>query len=525
MTLVQDNRTPRDPNGPVGAPQDPTTPTGTPLTRNRRWVALAVLMLPVLLVSIDNTVLTFALPQISEALRPTGTQLLWMIDIYPLVLAGLLVSMGSFADRIGRRRLLLVGAVGFALLSVVAAYAPSAEALIASRAGLGFFGAMIMPPTLSLLRNIFTDREERRLAIAIWAAGFAAGNAIGPIAGGFLLEHAWWGSVFLLAVPVLVLLLALAPVFVPESKDSNPGRVDVVSIVLSMATMAPIVLGIKTLAKFGPGALALGALVLGLVAGWVFVRRQLGRPDPMIDVRLFRRGEFSGAVVINLLSVFSLVGFLFFVSQDVQLVLGLSPMKAGYALLPGLVAMVVAGLLVVRVVRRVRPSHVVAVAILFAAAGYAMVALTAGSSTLTGLVVAFVVLAIGIGAAETVSNDLIVSAVPADKAGAASAISETAYEVGAVLGTAVLGSILTGSYHRNVVVPDGVPPTDAAAAAETLGGATQVAQTLPTDQAQALLSSAHEAFGSGVGTTSWIGFGLMLVASVIALVALRPARS
>src|SRR6478752_2407355 len=248
---------------------------GPQLAGVREWTALAVLLLPVLLVAVDATVLSFALPSISEALQPSGTQLLWMIDIYPLVLAGLLVSMGSFADRIGRRRLLLVGAVGFALLSVVAAYAPSAEALIASRAGLGFFGAMIMPPTLSLLRNIFTDREERRLAIAIWAAGFAAGNAIGPIAGGFLLEHSWWGSVFLLAVPVLLLLLVLAPIFVPESKDANPGRVDVLSIVLSMATMAPIVLGIKTLAKSGPSALAFGALVLGLVAGWAFVRRQL----------------------------------------------------------------------------------------------------------------------------------------------------------------------------------------------------------------------------------------------------------
>lgn len=524
MTLVQDDRTPRDPNGPQGAPQNPAS-GGSGLPRNRRWLALAVLMLPVLLVSIDNTVLTFALPQISEALRPTGTQLLWMIDIYPLVLAGLLVSMGSFADRIGRRRLLLIGAGGFALLSVVAAYAPSAETLIAARAGLGFFGAMIMPPTLSLLRNIFTDREERRLAIAVWAAGFASGAAIGPIAGGFLLEHFWWGAVFLLAVPVLVLLLVLAPIFVPESKDANPGRVDVVSIVLSMATMAPIVLGIKTLAKSGPNVLAIGALVLGLVAGWLFVRRQLGRPDPMLDVRLFRRGEFSGAVAINLLSVFSLVGFLFFVSQDVQLVLGLSPMKAGYALLPGLVTMIVSGLLVVQVVRRVRPAHVVAVSLLFAAAGYAMVALTAGASTLAGLVTAFVILAIGIGAAETVSNDLIVSAVPADKAGAASAISETAYEVGAVLGTAVLGSILTSSYHRNVVIPEGVPVADATAAAETLGGATEVAQSLPVDQAQALLASAHEAFGSGVGTTSLIGFVLMLVASGIALVALRSARS
>ena len=513
-----------------------TTPTGTaaqhePATRGPargaagRWFALAVLMLPVLLVSVDNTVLSFALPQISESLRPTGTQLLWIIDIYPLVLAGLLVPMGSFADRVGRRRLLLTGAVGFAAVSVVAAYAPSAGALVASRAALGFFGAMLMPSTLSILRNVFTDREERRLAIAVWAAGFAAGSALGPIVGGFLLEHFWWGSVFLLAVPVLVLLLALAPFFVPESRDPAPGRVDVLSIVLVMATMTPVVYGIKTFAKSGPSVVALVSVAVGLAAGVLFVRRQLHRSDPMIDVRLFTRGAFSGAVLVNLLSVFSLVGFLFFVSQDVQLVLGLGPMQAGVALLPGLVVMIVAGLGVVRVVRRVRPAHVVAVALLFSATGYAIVAAGAGQSTLALLMVAFVVLSLGVGAAETVSNDLIVSSVPAAKAGAASAISETAYEVGAVLGTAVLGSILTASYHANVVVPAGVPAADAVAAAETLGGATQVASTLPAGQAQALLDSAHAAFGSGVGTTSFIGVVLMLVAAGVALVTLRGARS
>ena len=467
-----------------------TTPTGTaaqhePATRGPargaagRWFALAVLMLPVLLVSVDNTVLSFALPQISESLRPTGTQLLWIIDIYPLVLAGLLVPMGSFADRVGRRRLLLTGAVGFATVSVVAAYAPSAGALVASRAALGFFGAMLMPSTLSILRTVFTDREERRLAIAVWAAGFAAGSALGPIVGGFLLEHFWWGSVFLLAVPVLVLLLALAPFFVPESRGPaaargpGPAEGGGQADKHTMATMTPVVYGIKTFAKSGPSVVALVSVVVGLAAGVLFVRRQLHRSDPMIDVRLFTRGAFSGAVLVNLLSVFSLVGFLFFVSQDVQLVLGLGPMQAGVALLPGLVVMIVAGLGVVRVVRRVRPAHVVAVALLFSATGYAIVAAGAGQSTLALLMVAFVVLSLGVGAAETVSNDLIVSSVPAAKAGAASAISEPR----------------------------------------------------PAGQAQALLDSAHAAFGSGVGTTSLIGVVLMLVAAGVALVTLRGAKS
>jgi DHA2 family multidrug resistance protein-like MFS transporter len=487
----------------------------------REWTALAVLLLPVLLVAVDGTVLAFALPSISEALSPSGTQLLWMIDIYPLVLAGLLVSMGSFADRIGRRRLLLIGAVGFAAMSVVAAYAPSAEALIASRAALGVFGAMLMPSTLSLLRNIFTNRQDRRMAVAIWAAGFSGGAALGPIVGGFLLEHYWWGSVFLMAVPVLVLLLILAPIFVPESKDPTPGPVDVTSIALSLLAMAPIVYAIKSIAHDGFTSLSLLLLIVGFSAGTAFVRRQLTRPAPMLDVRLFARSSFSGAVLANLLSVFSLVGFLFFVSQHLQLVLGESPMQSGLVLLPGLVVMVVAGLAVVSLVRRVKPRAVVAGGLLISAAGYGAVLFTSGAETALPLALAFMVLSLGIGAAETISNDVIISSAPADKAGAASAISETAYELGAVLGTAVLGGILTAAYTSRVVVPAGVTAADAATATETLGGATAVASTLAEPAAGQLLASAQLAFGAGVGVTSVIAVVLMVAAAGLVWITLR----
>lgn len=492
-------------------------------TTPSRWIGLAVLMLPVLLVSIDNTVLSFALPQISTSLAPSGTQLLWIIDVYPLVLAALLVPMGSLADRIGRRRLLLTGATGFAAVSAVAAYAPSAEALIAARIGLGVFGAMLMPSTLSLLRNIFVDREERRLAIAIWASGFAAGAALGPIVGGFLLEHFWWGSVFLLAVPVLAVLLLAAPAFVPESRDPEPGPVDLVSIALSVAAMAPVVLAIKSFAKEGVTWVAVGALLIGLVAGVAFVRRQLRRARPMLDVRLFRIPAFSGSVLINLLSILGYTGFLFFASQDLQLVMGLSPMTAGTALLPGLIVMVGAGLAVVPLVRRIRPAFVVAGALILSAIGYGVVAITGDSGELLPLIVAFVLLSAGIGGAETVSNELVVSTAPARQAGAASAISETAYEVGAVLGTALLGGILTASYSSRLVVPAGVGHADAVAARETLGGATEVASGLPAGQAQSLLESAHAAFGSGVVVTSAIAAVAMVIAAGIALFTLRRA--
>ncbi|WP_309071038.1 MFS transporter, partial [Arthrobacter sp.] len=270
----------------------------SPHAGRREWLALAALMLPVLLVAVDNTVLSFAMPEISLAFNTSGTTLLWIIDSYPLVLAGLLVAMGSFGDRFGRRRLLMIGATGFAVFSVAAAFAPTAELLVAARVGLGVFGAMLMPSTLSLIRNIFLDRNQRRLAVAVWAAGFSAGAALGPLVGGVLLEHFWWGSVFLLAVPVLMVLLAVTPLLVPESADPNPGRVDYVSIALSIGTMLPIVFAIKSFAKDGFTAVAAAAVVVGFAAGVTFVRRQLKRGNPMLDVRLFTVRPFTGAVLV-----------------------------------------------------------------------------------------------------------------------------------------------------------------------------------------------------------------------------------
>ncbi|MRG58824.1 MFS transporter [Agromyces sp. CFH 90414] len=486
----------------------------------RAWFALAVLMLPVLLVSVDNTVLSFALPQISRDLAPSATEQLWIVDGYPLVLAGLLVAMGSIGDRVGRRKLLLIGSIGFALVSIGAAFAPTAALLIAARAALGFFGAMLMPSTLSLLRSIFADREQRRLAIAIWATGFAAGSALGPIVGGLLLEHFAWGSVFLLAVPVLVPLVVLLPILVPESRDPAPGPVDLWSIVLSLATMVPIVFGIKSLATEGVAGIGIQAIVLGSFFGFLFVRRQLRRPTPMLDVRLFRQGTFGGAVLVNLLSVVSLVGFLYFVSQHLQLIAGLSPVTAGLALTPGLVAMIIAGLAVVPIARRVRSRVLVPVALLLSAAAYLVIALTAGSDSIAPTILAFVLLGTGIGAAETVSNELILSSAPAEKAGAASAVSETAYELGAVLGTAVLGSILAAHYAAALVLPSGLSAEQAEVAGETLAGAMSVAEQLPTAAGAALEASAAAAFDGGVVVTAAIGVALMVVAAVVAAVTL-----
>ena len=494
-----------------------------PTSARLRWVALAVLMLPVLLVAIDNTVLAFAVPMISEALRPTGVELLWIVDVYPLVLAGLLVPMGSLGDRFGRRRMLLIGATGFAVISAIAAFVPTAGALIAARAAMGFFGAMLMPATLSLIRNIFIDAQERRIAIAIWAAGFSGGAALGPIVGGFLLEHFWWGSVFLLAIPLLLPLLVAGLKLLPESKDPNPGPIDPLSIVLVLAAMTALVWSIKSVAVHGFTTTVTATVMLALVAGTWFVRRQLNRATPMLDVRLFANPVFSGSVAANLLSVFSLVGFLFFVSQHLQLVSGKTPVEAGLVLLPGLAVTVIAGLLVVKVVRRVRPGTVVVAGLLLNAVGYSLVMVSGETGSDLGLLIAFALLGAGVGAAETISNDLILSSVPAEKAGAASAISETAYEVGSVLGTAVLGGLLTAIYRGGVALPTSLTAEQAATAGETLGGASDVARSLPAEAAAELLESARAAFDSGVVVTSAIGVALMIGAAVLAGVTLRRA--
>ena len=517
-----------------------TTPDQTPRAPWRDWLALALLMFPVLLVAVDNTALTFALPAIARSLDASGVELLWIVDAYPLVLAGLLVAMGSLGDRIGRRRLLFIGSTGFAAVSAVTAFAPSAEWLIAGRAGLGFFGAMLMPSTLSLIRNIFPEPNRRRLAVAIWAAGFSGGAALGPIFGGWLVENFWWGAVLLVAVPIILPLLALGPALIPESRDPNPGRVDVPSIFLSLLVMVPVVYGIKILATHGLAVEPLAAIGLGLLMGYVFIRRQRlllsglpaqggpgsrNRTAPLLDISLFGNRIFSTAIIANVLALFSFNGFILFLAQHLQLLEGQSPSESGVAMVPALIATVTAGLLVVPLVKKVRPGFVVAGGLLLSAAGYFLVAFGDHGNGPALLLAALLVLCLGVGAAETISNDLILGAAPAEKSGAAAAISETGYEIGSLLGTAILGSILTASYQGNLRLPAGVaeaaPAEASAQAGETLAGAVELSQALPGPLADAVMMAARAAFDSGVHITATIALVLMAGASVLAAVVLR----
>ncbi|GAA1579139.1 MULTISPECIES: MFS transporter [Kribbella] len=484
--------------------------------RSARWFALAVLVLAVLLVAVDATVLGLATPFLSEDLKPSGTQLLWIGDAYSFVLAGLLVSMGSLGDRIGRKRILLIGATAFGALSVLNAYANSAELMIVARALLGVAGATLMPATLALIRNLFHDPRERSLAIGIWGAAASAGMAIGPIVGGVLLENFWWGSVFLINLPVMAVLVIVGARLLPESRNPEAGPWDLVSVLLSMIGMIGVVYAIKEFAAHGFGWTPVVAGVVGLLALYGFVRRQRRLPIPLLDLSLFRSRGFSSAVLADLLTILGLSGLIFFLSQYLQLVQERRPIEAGLAELPAAIGSIVAGLLAGQVARRFSVRAVVAGGL--AAIGLALAALTTISQD-TGyplLGAALLVVGAGAGFSFTVTADVILSAVPKEQAGAASAVSETAYELGTALGIALLGSIVTGVY-RNFEGPMGTP----SAAHESLGGAVEAAAQLPSAAAAELLDAAREAFAHGVSIAAGVGAAVLLATAVAAWFLLR----
>ncbi|RPE45300.1 DHA2 family multidrug resistance protein-like MFS transporter [Streptomyces sp. Ag109_O5-1] len=487
--------------------------------RPGRWLALCVLVLAVLLVAVDATVLGLATPYISEDLRPTGTQLLWIGDVYSFVIAGLLVSMGSLGDRIGRKRILLGGATAFGAISVLNAYATTPGMMIAARALLGVAGATLMPATLALIRNLFHDPRERSLAVGIWGATASAGTAVGPIAGGFLLEHLWWGSVFLINLPVMAVLVLVGIRTLPESRNPDPGPWDLVSVVLSLVGMVSVVYAVKEAATHGLTGATAAAALLGTAALYGFFRRQLTMPKPLLDMRLFRRRGFGGAVLADLLTVLGMSGLVFFLSQFLQLVQGRRPFEAGLAELPAAVGAVAAGLVAGRAARRYSVRAVVSGGL--AAVGVALAALTMISQS-TGypiLGAALLVVGIGAGLSFTVTADVILSSVPKDQAGAASAVSETAYELGAALGIALLGSIVMGVY-RDFAAPTGTP----AAAHESLGAAVEAAKTMPAQPAAEMLTAARDSFTHGLHLASGAGAAVLLATAVAAWFLLRNQR-
>jgi DHA2 family multidrug resistance protein-like MFS transporter len=509
---------------PTGQEANVTAPDA-PRAGRREWIGLAVLALACLLYAMDLTVLHLAVPSLSADLQPSSSQLLWITDIYGFMVAGFLITMGTLGDRIGRRRLLLAGAAAFGAVSVLAALSNSPEQLIGSRALLGIAGATLAPSTLSLIFTMFQDPGQRTTAIGIWITSFSAGGAIGPVLGGVLLERFWWGSVFLLALPVMALLLVLGPRVLPEYRAPDAGRLDLVSAAMSLVAVLAVVFGLKLIAQDGIGGLAVSAVLVGLVVGVVFVRRQLTLADPMIDLRLFRIRSFNASLATNLLGIFIVVGYFLFVAQYLQLVLGLSPLEAGLWSLPSAFGFIVGSNLAPRILRVVRPAYVVGAGLAMAAIGLGVLTQVGGSpnADLAILAGASLVISLGLAPVFTATTDLIVSSAPPERAGAASGISETGAELGGALGIAILGSIGVAVYRGELAdaLPAGVSSEAAAIARDTLGGAVGVAAQLPDAVGTALLDAAREAFVLGLQLTAGLSAVIAVGVAVMATVLLR----
>ncbi|MDP8904703.1 MAG: MFS transporter [Chloroflexota bacterium] len=497
------------------------------LAGRREWIGLAVLTLGCLIYVMDLTVLHLAVPKLSADLRPTSAQLLWIIDIYGFFVAGSLITMGTLGDRIGRRRLLMIGAATFGAASLLAAFSTSGEMLIFSRALLGLAGATLGPSTLSLIFHMFQDQRQRSVAIGLWIGAFSAGSAVGPIAGGIMLEYFWWGSVFLLALPVIALLLLVGPRVLPEYRDAQAGRLDVRSAAMSITAVLAFIYGLKTIAQDGVTPSALAAVLAGVAVGAVWVFRQRRLVDPMIDVSLFRIRSFNTALAVNFLSIFVAVGYFLFVAQYLQLVVGLSPLEAGLWSLPSAIGFIVGSQAAPRLVGRVAPAHLIGGGLALAALGLAVLTQVGTTGGLPALVAASVIVSLGLAPVFGLTTEMIVGAAPPERAGAASGISETAAELGGALGIAVLGSIGVAVYRAEVArdLPSSVPPSAADAARDTLGSAVAVAAQLPDQLGALVVHAAQSAFVAGMQLSSGVAAVVAVALAVLALAALRSYRS
>ncbi|MEU7553498.1 MFS transporter [Streptomyces sp. NPDC044571] len=488
------------------------------LAGRREWIAFTVLLLPLLLVSMDVSVLYFAIPAITRELDPSATQQLWIFDSYAFALAGLLITMGSLGDRIGRRKLLLIGAAAFGLASTLAAYAPSAELLILARVLLGIGGATLMPSTLGLVRNLFQDAAQRGRAIGIWSAAMTGGIALGSVMSGVMLDHFWWGSIFLVNVPAMLLLLTLVPVLVPEFKDPAPGRFDLLSVPLSMGSVLPVVYGLKEIAAEGWSPVRGACIALGLLVGFVFVRRQRTRDDAMVSRVLFRNRGFGAGILLNTIAAFAIMGSAYFTTQYLQSVLGMGTLEAALWSLAPSVAIGAAAPLAGVLARTVDRAYVIGGGFLIGAAGFTLISLV-GSDSLRLLLVGAGVLSSGLVVVLSLVSDMALGAAPAEKAGSAASLLETGSEFGGALGMAVLGSLGTAVYRSDLA------GTEPAAVRETLGGAVATARQLGGEAGGQVLDLARGAFVHGMQYAAWGGAALLVTAGGLAVALMRAAAT
>jgi DHA2 family multidrug resistance protein-like MFS transporter len=488
----------------------------------REWIGLAVLALPTFVVAIDLFVLLLALPNLATSLQAGSNEQLWATDIYGFLLAGFLVTMGTLGDRIGRRRLLLVGSVAFAIGSLLCAYAPTIELLIAARALLGIAGATLMPSTLALIGTLFQNPKQQAAAFGIWGGTFTLGAVFGPVLGGIMLQHFWWGSVFLLGVPFMVALVLLGPAFLPEFRNPQPGRFDLTSVVLSLVALLPLIYGIKELARAGWEVLPVVSLVVGIVVGYLFVRRQRRLADPMLDLNLFTNRTI-GTTLINQLT-FSLVGggFMMMMLLYFQLVGGMNTLEAGLAMVPGMLTAATGMQIAPRLANKYRPGLVISIGVALAAITYVFVTqVGTGSGSTWTIIVGFALISFFGAPTVALGTGLVVGSAPVEKMGAAGSLAQLANEFGSTLGLAILGTVGAAVYRATVILPGDLPAESAATAGDSIAGATTVAANLPAGEGDGLLTAAQTAFVDGFRTVALIGAILYACAALMVAIRLR----
>jgi DHA2 family multidrug resistance protein-like MFS transporter len=499
-----------------------TTANTRPGAGRREWVGLAVLGLPTFLVTMDFSVLYLAVPHLTADLAPSGIQQLWIVDIYGFLIAGFLVTMGTIGDRIGRKKLLLIGAAVFGIASAAAAFSTSPEMLIASRALLGVAGAAVMPSVLALVTGMFTDQKQRSRALAIYLTCFMAGLTLGPLVGGLLLKYFWWGSVFLVSVPGIVLLLVFGPSLLPDQKTPQAGKLDPVSVVLSLAAILPSVYGLKELARHGFEWFPAVALVFGIAVGVVFVQRQRHLEHPLLDLRLFGNRTFSSALTLMFVTSVVGTGTLLLVTLYLQNVTGLTPLAAGLLLVAPNVLMIIGNLTTPPLANHIRPAYLIAGGLFVAGVGYLIFTLADSTSGPEMIVIAMCVAMLGTAPLAALCNHLAMGAVPPDKAGSGASIVQTTNEFGLGLGIATLATLGTAVYRSNVEGALGnVPPDAADAARESIDRAVAAAGQLPADQGGDLLAAARDAFTSGVHV---VGIVSAIFYAGLAVLALRAFK-
>ncbi|MFG2136967.1 MFS transporter [Streptomyces sp. NPDC048650] len=484
-----------------------------------RWTVLIVLCVSLLFVALDTTILYVAVPSVTEDLRPGPVELLWIVDVYPLIAASLLILFGTLGDRVGRRRVLLFGYGLFGVASAAAALAPNPQILMAARALLGIGGAMIMPATLSILRQVFPDRRERAVAIGVWSAVAAVGAAVGPVLGGFLVENFWWGSVFLINIPMMTAMLLIGRWLLPESRGERNGPWDVVGAVVAALGVLGVVLGVK---RIGGGTAVLDPTTLGpILAGTVlllfFVRRQRRREHPLIDMRLFARPAFGTSVGCIVLAMLALVGLQLIAVQYLQLVLGLSPLQTGVRMLPLVFAAMAAGLTGSKMLQALGPRAMVSLGFTLTAVAVLCLTMMSDQDRPWLLSLGFVLLGFGFQSTLFGAYESMLSEAPAEQSGGAAAIGETSYQLGAGIGVALLGSVMNAAYAPGLRHVDGVSARASDEASHSLGEAYKVAAGLGRSASSALRASARESFVHGLHVTLVASAVLLLVGAGIAL--------